>query len=61
MVRNDLKTVFFFYLQIVLIWIVAILFFTFLRNFGTDPDAMENPIRGLSFGQQLMIVFLIGG
>lgn len=34
MVRNDLKSIFFFYLQIVLIWIIAILFFVFLHNYG---------------------------
>ncbi len=61
MVRNDLKSIFFFYLRIVLIWIVAIFFFAFLRNYGADPDAVENPIRGLGFGQKLMVIFLVGG
>lgn len=61
MVRNDLKSIFLFYLQTILIWVVAILFLAFLRNYGADPDAVENPIRRLSFGQQCMILFLLGG
>jgi hypothetical protein len=61
MVRNDLKSIILFYLQTVLIWIVAILFLAFLRNYGADPDAVENPIRRLSFGQKWMILSLVGG
>lgn len=61
MVRNNLRSVSLFYLQLVLIWIVAIFFFAFLRNFGVDPDAVGNPFRGLSQGQKLMLIFLVGG
>ena len=61
MVQNSIKSIFFFYLQTVLIWILASLFFLFLRNYGINPDVAENPIRGLRLGQLLMVVFMVGG
>ena len=61
MIRNDVTSLFLFYIQIILTWIVAIFLFAFLRNFGVDPDAVGNPFRGLSPGQKLMLIFLTGG
>ena len=44
----------------ILVWIIAVQFFTFLRNFGADPEAMGNPLRGLHPGQILIVLFSIG-
>ncbi len=61
MVGNNITSTFFFYTRIILVWIVAIFLFAFLRNFGADPTAAENPLRGLRPGQLLMVVALVGG
>ena len=61
MQRNDFKSLFFFYLQLILIWIGAIFLFAFLRNFGADPEAKGNLFNGLSYGQKWMVIFFVGG
>lgn len=60
MLRSNIRAIFFFYLQIILIWIIAIFLFLFLRNFGADPDAIEKPIRVLSPRQLFIVVLLVG-
>ena len=60
MIRNDLKSILSFYLQIILVWILAGLLFVFLRDFGADPKTAENPLSGLHPGQILLVVSLIG-
>ncbi len=60
MQSNNLKSILLFYLQIILVGILAGSFFLFLRFYGNDPNAAENPFRGLSLEQTLMVVFLIG-
>ena len=44
----------------ILIWIISGLFFLFLRDFGTDPNASGNPIMGLHVGQVLLVVMVVG-
>ncbi len=61
MVKNNLTSILFFYLKIILTWIVAIWFFAFLRNYGADPREVAKLFRGLNPGQRLMIIFLVGG
>lgn len=60
MISNDLKSTFLFFVQIVFVWIIAAFFFSFLRNFGADPNALENPIRGLIPGQRFLVVSSVG-
>lgn len=57
---NNIKSIPFFYLQIILAWIISALLFLFLRNYGVAPEDLDPPIRGLSPGQLLKIVVLIG-
>ena len=44
----------------VLIWIIAILLFTYLRNYGVDREASVHPIWGLKPRQLLFINILVG-
>ncbi len=61
MERNTVKSILFFYVQIILIWIVAIMFFLFLRGYGAEPGTVKNLIHGLSPGQPLIVIFLVSG
>ena len=60
MFRSSIKSVLTFYLKMILIWIIAILLFTFLRNFGADREAVDHPIWGLEPRQLLFIIVLVG-
>ncbi|MEL6191734.1 MAG: adenylate/guanylate cyclase domain-containing protein [Bacteroidota bacterium] len=60
MQTRNTRTTLLFYLQIILVWIGAILLFNFLRNFGTVPDASDSPMKGLQKGQMLLILLLVG-
>lgn len=61
MLKNNAKSILFFYLQIILTWIVAVLLFLFLRNYGIDPNAVVgNPMIGLSPDERLRVILLIG-
>ena len=61
MVRNNIKSILLFYLQIILAWIIASFFFLFLRNYGVAPEIVEYPIRGLHPRQLFTVVSLLGG
>ncbi len=61
MVRNNIKSILFFYLQIFLIWIIAVVFFLFLRGYSAEPGTVKNLLKGLSPGQPLIVIFLVSG
>ena len=44
MIQNSLKSISLFYLRMILVWIIAALFFMFLRNFGVDEKPAEKII-----------------
>lgn len=60
MQTRNTRSILLFYLQIILVWIGAVLLFNFLRNFGTVPDASDTPMKGLLKGQLLLVLLLVG-
>ena len=60
MLSNNIKSVLQFYLQIILAWIIAALFFQFFRNFGVPPDAVETPLGELKPWQALTVIAMVG-
>ena len=55
----NLKTTFLFYLKMTLAWVILILFFLFLRNYGrAELETIQNhPLSQLDFSE---LLFLIG-
>ena len=60
MLNTNLKSISLFYLQMILVWIMASWLFLFIRNFGVAPETSDNPIIKLPFQQQMFIVSLMG-
>lgn len=58
--RSNSKSVLTFYLQMVVIWIIAIMLYTFLRSYGVDSEAIDSPIRALEPRQLLLMTILVG-
>ncbi|MEO0340520.1 MAG: hypothetical protein AAF242_15085, partial [Bacteroidota bacterium] len=60
MLKGNLKSTLLIYLEIILIWVAALFVLMFLRSFGADPGAQENPMRGLRPLQRITILFSVG-
>ena len=60
MSTRAIKSTLFFYLEIIIIWVFAFCLLMFLRNFGTDPVAVENPLRDLDRWQVLTVMLSVG-
>ncbi|MEM6764238.1 MAG: adenylate/guanylate cyclase domain-containing protein [Bacteroidota bacterium] len=59
--RNDrLQSIFFFYLKIIIAWVLATILFSFIRNFGTIPEATNSPIISLEKEDLLFIILTVG-
>ena len=60
MVQKDIKSIVIFYLQMILLWIFAILLFMFFRNYGVEGGATEKILQGLSPRQIILINIPVG-
>ncbi|MGD1844619.1 MAG: adenylate/guanylate cyclase domain-containing protein [Salibacteraceae bacterium] len=59
MFKHQFQPIALLYLRLILVWIVATLFFNFLRNYGVDPEA-NIPLKILTIEQVLAINLLFG-
>ncbi len=60
MIRDNVKSIAFFYLQMILIWIMATMLFLFLRNYGVDHSASERIIAEVDPRLFLLISIFLG-
>ena len=60
MKQKNLKSIALIYLQMIPVWMLAVLLFMFLRNFGVEEEASEKLIRGLDPKHFLLVNILIG-
>lgn len=60
MIQNNLASVLTFYLKMIVVWIIAMLLFTYLRNYGVERTVIDHPIWDLKPRQLFFIIIIVG-